>query len=240
MMPKYVFNNEAQAAEARERCYGLLASVYNSLPSASFIATLVRADVRSIFSSSLQSAAVPEPLSQDIEQGLQSVEEFRNKIGKMQEAELLVRLGVERTRLFRGIKRGYGPPPPYESVYTGGRRVMGDEAQQIKNLYTEFGYPFSEATKELPDYVGLEIDFMRYLCGKEAQAWKAGNQSKAMSLLNIESDFMCKHVCEWVPRFCDEVLADAKETLYQGIARLTKAFILIETERLQTMVAEGR
>ncbi len=115
---------------------------------------------------------------------------------------------------------------------------MGDEAQQIKNLYTEFGYPFSEATKELPDYVGLEIDFMRYLCGKEAQVWKTGNQSKAMSLLNIESDFMCKHVGEWVPRFCDEVLADAKETLYQGIARLTKAFVLIETERLKDAVAK--
>jgi len=112
---------------------------------------------------------------------------------------------------------------------------MGEAALQVKKAYADLGYCLPQGWNELPDYVGIELDFLRYLCGEEAGAWKTGKKSRALVCLNKEKEFLCGHVLEWVPKFCDEVLASAKEDFYRGMAQVTKAFVAIEAERLRSL-----
>ncbi len=228
-----------QLAEARSHVYQLLASVYNLLPNADFVKMILHQDIRALFNSAVGDYSVPSLQQKELEQGIKELESFQKQVSKVNQEELITRLGVDRTRLFRGLKRGYGPPPPYECVYLGGPIVMGEAAMQVKEMYSDSGYNTKLNGNEPPDYVGIELDFLRFLCEKEAEAWQADDQSKASNYRKKEYEFLCNHVVEWVPRFCKEALTHAKENFYQGIARLTEGFVLIETERLKSMVAEG-
>jgi TorA maturation chaperone TorD len=239
-MPKPAFNNMHQLAEARSHVYQLLASVYNLLPNADFVKMVLNQDVRSLFSSAVGDYLASNIQQEELEQGIKALELFQKQVDKVNQEELITRLGVDRTRLFRGLKRGYGPPPPYECVYLGGDTVMGEAAMQVKEMYSDSGYNTKLNGNEPPDYVGIELDFLRFLCHKESEAWQADDQSKAWDYRKKECEFLCNHIVEWVPRFCKEVLSHARENFYQGIARLTGGFVLIETERLKSMVTEGR
>jgi TorA maturation chaperone TorD len=239
-MPKSSFNNMYQLAEARSHVYQLLASVYNLLPNADFVKMVLNQDVRALFGSAIGDYSASNMQQEELELGIKALELFQKQVGQVNQEELITRLGVDRTRLFRGLRRDYGPPPPYECVYLGGHTVMGEAAMQVKEVYTDSGYNTKLNGNEPPDYVGIELDFLRFLCKKEAEAWQADDQSKASDYREKEYEFLCNHVVEWVPRFCKEVLTHARENFYQGIARLTEGFVLIETERLQSMVAEGR
>ncbi len=238
-MPKPAFNNMRQLAEARSRVYQLLASVYNLLPDAGFVKMVLHQDVRALISSAIGDYSASNLQQEELEQGMQALELFQKQVDKVNQ-ELITRLGVDRTHLFRGLKRGYGPPPPYECVYLGEHSVMGEAAMQVKEMYSDSGYKPKLNGNEPPDYVGIELDFLRFLCDKEAEAWQADDRSKATDYRKKEYEFLRNHVVEWVPRFCKEALTHARESFYQGIARLTEGFVLMETERLQSMVAEGR
>jgi TorA maturation chaperone TorD len=239
-MSKPAFNNMRQLAEARSHVYQLLASVYNLLPNNDFVKMVVHQDVSALISSATGHCPASNLQQEELEQGIKVLELFQKHVGKVNRDELITRLGVDRTRLFRGLKRGYGPPPPYECVYLGGHTVMGEAAMQVKEMYSDSGYNTKLKGNEPPDYVGIELDFLRFLCDKEAEAWQADDQSKASDYRKKEYEFLRNHVVEWVPRFCKEVLTHARENFYQGIARLTEGFVLMEAERLQSMVAEGR
>ena len=226
------FTDEKIIDEAtRGVAYGLLASVYNQLPSPDFLARVRAEEVRALFQPFILNDPASEEQRGELERGLQTVEEFWEQAGDLPEEELLVRLGTDRTRLFRGLNRE-GPPPPYEAVRKGSQTVMTEDTRQIAKAYAEFGYSDYWWLNEVPDYIGIELDFLCYLCIEAAKAWKAGDRSRALTCRNAEREFLCSHVQEWVPEFCDEVIDRAKEDLYRGMARVTKAFILIEGERL--------
>ncbi|MFC1848118.1 molecular chaperone [Chloroflexota bacterium] len=232
-MPEPVINDMSPLAPARSRVYELLASVYNLLPDTDFVTTVVNQDIRSLLSSAIGDYPASEPQQKELEQGIQALDVFQRQACAVNLEELITRLGIDRTRLFRGLKRGYGPPPPYESVYMGGHTVMGESALDVKKAYSSSGYLPQMQNNEPPDYIGIELDFLRFLCSGEAEAWGENDHGKAFDLLQKEKDFLQSHVATWAPKFCEEVINHAREDFYQGIAKLNRAFILIEAERLQ-------
>lgn len=237
-MTQPAYNDMSQIAEARSRVYELLASVCNTLPNTDFVTMLMNQDVRSLFTSATVNCASSDLQQKELEQGIQALELFRKQAGEANRDELITRLGVDRTRLYRGLKRGYGPPPPYESVYQGSHTVMAGSALQVKRVYSDRGYRPPPIGNEPPDYVGIELDFLRFLCCEEAAAWRSRDKDKAQDYINTEYDFINNHVGSWVPRFCDEVLTHAREDFYRGIAMLTKIYVVLEAERLQSSISK--
>jgi TorA maturation chaperone TorD len=227
-MSNTAFVDEAKTADARGRCYGLLASVYNSLPNAEFAAMMTCAEVRAVLDPAVRDAPASDEQRKQLELGLQTLQDFWSTVADVPQEELLLRLGVDRTRLFRGLKRGHGPPPPYESLYRGGPSVMAEPALAVRKVYADAGYGLPAGSNELPDYVGLELDFMRFLCEAEARAWKEQGQGRALEHLTNGREFLSKHVVEWVPAFCDEVLTHAREDFYRGMAQITRAFVILD------------
>ena len=78
----------------------------------------------------------------------------------------------------------------------------------------------------MADYIGLELDFLRYLSAKEAQAWRSGQEAQADQWREREEGFLRDHIVIWVPRFCDLMREDATLGFYQGLAAVTKGFVL--------------
>jgi putative dimethyl sulfoxide reductase chaperone len=153
--------------------------------------------------------------------------------------ELKNDLGVDRTRLLRGLKPGYGPPPPYESVYTGTKEAPALHASMaVQQAYAEAGVGLPKEVRDQPDFIGLEIDFMRYLTEKESEAWTQGNQADALLALRREQSFLQEHMLPWIPQFSDVMFQQAALDFYRGIGRMTKGFVRHDAHDVAGLVEE--
>jgi TorA maturation chaperone TorD len=232
----------AGLAASRSRVYAFLAAVYNRLPDAPFAESLSGPDLAGL----LSSLTGTEDLPTEMQAGLRLVEGFiRDSEGKPVD-ELQTELAVERTRLLRGVKPGYGPPPPYESVYASSDRQPQMQATAaVRQAYAEAGVGLPEEVHDQPDFIGFELDFMRHLTEVEAQAWAEGNREKALETLEKERAFLDEHVARWIPRFCDVMEKEARLDFYRGIALLTRGFVRDEAQKVPehlawATAAEGR
>jgi len=188
-------------------------------------------------SARLAALACPTDIPNDMSDGSKIIEGFI-KVSKNKSPEKICSdLSVEYTRLFRGVKRSYGPPPPYESVYVEKGLVMGESTAEVKKKYTEAGVALANNLKgEPPDHIGLELDFMRHLCGEEADAWGGGKKDMALKHLDMENAFLREHLVKWIPKFCDIIVKETKLDFYRGLARLTKGFIKYDMEQLDSII----
>ncbi|MGC8661938.1 MAG: TorD/DmsD family molecular chaperone [Nitrososphaeria archaeon] len=110
------------------------------------------------------------------------------------------RLEIEYNRLFVGP--GHVPCPPYESVYRKDRPlmerglVMGPSTIDVQKRYGEAGLQKSKDFKDLPDHIAVELEFMRYLCAKEADEgpgkWRT-----------MQVEFLNHHVKPWYLEFAE-------------------------------------
>jgi len=214
-------------AMRRSETYGFLSAAFNQLPDMQLAKNLQNMKEDDI----LSSFAVEGELSQEMIEGLELIQNYINQSIQKQLEDIKTELAVDRTRLVRGIKQGYGPPPPYESIY------IGSDRKPETNVYVELGEVYSSAktavpeeVKESPDFIGIELEFMRHLAQREAQAWEASQTKEAIDVLEKQNNFLQEHIALWIPRFCTLMLKEAKTDFYRGIALLTKSFVLYEAE----------
>lgn len=213
-------------AEDRSRIYMLLSIFYMHVPGENIIRMLRSNE----FIQALRIALLED--NKEMTESLKILEMFVNSMRDIPESEVIEDLAVDFTRLFRGIKEGYGPPPPYESVWRGEGRVMGEWTQKVIQIYSEAGIGIDMAG-ELPDYIGVELKFMSLLSYREAEAWRKNDIPKALRFLELQRRFMDEHVRQWVTEFCDKIEEVAASILYKGIAMLTKSFLGFDAERIE-------
>jgi TorA maturation chaperone TorD len=220
-------------AAARSRVYGFLGGVYNRLPDEQFAASLASPEL-AVFLSSLGDA---EDTPEDMREGLRLIQAFIRASQDKPIEELKTDLAVERTKLVRGIKPGYGPPPPYEGVYAAtAEEALGHAVLNIKNIYAESGVVLPEEVHDQPDFIGFELDFMRHLAEREAQAWADDKMEEVILVTKKEQAFLVEHILAWIPRFCDLMFEQAQLDFYRGIARLTKGFVESEAHTVAELV----
>jgi TorA maturation chaperone TorD len=214
----------AQYAEMRSQVYALLSHLYTVPPDQEFVKQMQDGGMAAAFS-----ALLVEEMPEAIRDGVRQIQPYLSDCAKLPVDQVLEDLAVERTRLLRGVKRGYGPPPPYESVYRAEEDAgIWQTVAQIKRCYAVAGVGVPVESGEMADYIGLELDFLRYLAGKEAQAWRSGHEAEAEQWREHEEGFLRDHILTWVPRFCDLMREDATLGFYQGLAAVTKGFVLYD------------
>jgi len=167
-------------------------------------------------------------------EGLLLIKDYIEQSREKTLEDIKIEMGRDRTRLFRGIKSGYGPPPPYESVYVGTDENPSTQASlDVRQAYTDADAKVPKEVKELPDYIGIELDFMRHLTQKEVYAWEEDQTEQARELLNKQHRFLRDHLARWAPLYCEKMYQKAEYDFHRGIARLTSGFVLHELERMQ-------
>ena len=135
-------------------------------------------------------------------------------------------LSVEYNRLFVGP--GKLPCPPYESVYRTDRdageigTLMGPSVWDVKNRYAEAGLEISKDFRDYPDHVAVELEFMHFLCSREATA--ALSEDKE-NWRRREKEFLEIHLKSWAGVFSDKVLKSTDSQFYKTAASFLKEHI---------------
>ncbi len=166
------------------------------------------------------------PYSGDLSTGLERIKRYVERANMISPDRLLERLSYTYTRVFRGIKPGYSPPPPYESVYRGGAPWIIEA--EIASIYARYG--LKPKLREPPDSLVVELAFMSYLCAEEAAARKSGDMKRVLSIIEAQINFLKEHILTWVPEFCSIAMEYCKKIgedaeLYLGILELMSRFL---------------
>lgn len=114
-----------------------------------------------------------------------------------------------------------GPPCPlYGGVYIGDRMKVMEDATRFYNF---FGLRLSPETRELPDHLTTELEFMHYLTYREAVAHRDGDD--AASLLRAERDFLARHLRKWMPRLEARLAKQAPAPFFADLVRFAVEFL---------------
>ncbi len=136
--------------------------------------------------------------------------------------------------LFRVPKGRY--VTPFESVfrepYVDGkgrqrRRLMGETSRHVMTFYSAAGSEFErhEVLGKMPDFIGAELEFMRYLCEQEAEAAGRGDDDQATELRTLQRRFLDEHLAKWVDDLCDKIVAGDENGYFAAIAGVMRAFV---------------
>jgi len=205
-------------AKARRDLYGLLSSAYLQLPEKKTLELKWEPALRLLNDPQKGS----EEAFKEIREGLNLVNAHSR--GKDQTAEdALTKISMDWTRLFRGVARD-GILPPYESLYRP-LRPQKKPAQEVNRLFSKMGIQVPEEWHQPSDYIGVELDFMRFLCEKEWNVRDSAGSNALRETIEAEKSFLEDHLALWVPIFCERMLGEAQEKHYRGIAHLTRGLV---------------
>ena len=214
-----------ESAQGRAGMYSFLANLFNQRPDLELVRRL-----REMGPEGFDLAAGGDDISPEVERGLHEMASFIEATQDRSEEQVEEDLAVDWTRLFRGVSPGYGPPPPYEGVYSEGAANPQDVLQGIMQMYHKYSVDVDEKAANRPDYIGIELDFLRYLSESEADAWEKGEEESALDYHAAQKEFLSKHLGKWGEKFCERALEEAKTDFYRGFIRLTRGVLKEELE----------
>jgi TorA maturation chaperone TorD len=208
-------------AKNRAKAYGILSLVYISPPSVDVLKTL------QVFCNLFTGY----PLPQQMRKFLMALNGFLADNGNS--ARYLTH-SIEFTRLFGGVS-GAGAVPSYESVYSEGL-CWGESTAKVVEEYRHFGLRVKDENEgEPPDHISLELDFMRFLCEKEADAWRNDDRKAALLFLNSEKRFLREHLSRWAADFCEGIRIQDKLGFYRCWADVTESWVEFDHEQIEIL-----
>ena len=217
--------------EARDRAasYGFLAWLFLENADAAFLERLLAMDGAGGAPPSLPAGGT----STAILAGLHAMRSYLAEGAYASTEEACLDLATQRTRLFRGLAAGCGPPPPYEAVYRCPKEGTEPEVMlQVGSFYREAAVRLPPDYSERLDYIGLELDLMRLLCEEEDRRWTVGDREGASRWRVRQQGFLREHLLAWAPRYCEVLMADKNAGFYRGVAQLLIAFLDSEASSL--------
>jgi len=204
--------------EARSNVYGFFSQAFLGGPRQPLLAALISDDGMENLKDLFPDAAYRQELAQvslDVQEG---------------------RLTLEGATLdFEALFRVPGPRylSPYESVYrsqgVGGRGCLcGPEAAAAERLYLREGLEPMAGFSELPDHVGVELEFMGYLCGQALDALRSGDQDLLEKYRRRQRHFFTEHVDTWVKLLAERLASQAQTSLYRFLGNFLNLFLTLE------------
>lgn len=213
-------NELKEAAQARVAFYSFLNLFFLTLVDPAFVTRLRNGELSTV----LETLQQDESSGLDITAGAALMLDYLHKTSGMDLAKLTQILGVDRTRLYRGVAKGYGPPPPYELVWSKKGEDYG-VLQTVSRVYREAGLEPPADIKERLDHISVEMGFLQELAQNEALAWNSGDDQTASRWLERQRDFMENHFGEWVPFFIEKAFEYVETDFYRGHLLMLRGFI---------------
>lgn len=131
--------------------------------------------------------------------------------------QLSLRLGAEYAALFQGPGRSL--VCPYECQWVDAEDAslfMAPSTVAVEAAYRSAGLAIS--TREPPDSMAVELEFVGRLATRQAGAAKA----EAVGLHGQRVQFVAAHPARWIEPFCDAVEHATEEGFYAALARITR------------------
>ncbi len=125
-----------------------------------------------------------------------------------------------------------GPPCPIrEDLQTGQRKGTRED---LVRFYNYFNYKLEEKFAWAPDHLSVELEFMHFLCFREASA-----ETDAVSYQLAQIDFSERHLLRWVPALAKSVGAIASDSIYCRAIDVIDRFLAADSAwQHETIVTE--
>ena len=207
-------------ASGRAKTYALLAALFSAPPSAE-LAAMIR-----------KGGLAPEgngPLREAVE-ALTKAFRLLESAGPS-DADVI----AEHTRLFT-LPSGV---VPHESYYADkNQRVGGHITAAVKLYYDNAAAQLTGACLELPDHMGVELEFMQFLCDIEKQFWNGLDADGLQRCLEFQNGFLSEHLLCWHRELCEKILNETGLEIYRALATLTLEFLEAERVFVPVLVQE--
>ena len=119
--------------------------------------------------------------------------------------------------------------PPYEMQYgtEGGIQSQTDVLIQLGGFYETFAFEFPKNRgRERVDHISVELEFMSYMCFREAYGVEYGHDEKKLAILRTGvKKFIRNHLGRWIPLFSIFTIRKAERGLYKDVIELLSIFI---------------
>ena len=128
---------------------------------------------------------------------------------------------------------------PYETFYTReDQMIETGGANPVTDIYSAYDFmvDFEAARVLSADHIGVELEFMHHLCEAQMEAMKKGDTDAVDELLNVQKEFLNKHLLQWAPLYLINMKYEARTPLYFDAADMALEFILSDNE----VLAEGK
>lgn len=175
-----------------------------------------------------------EEVDEKTREGARLVASFRSSVGHRSQDILVKDLLVDRTRVIRATGEK-GLRPPYERLYVANPSGDGPLLQGLTKFYRKAGLSLEDASGESPDFLFVELDFMKRLCLREIEESLCGAASDATRA--VEREFLRKHLGSWAGAYCAEAARHARTVFYRGFLAVLGGFIGSETSYLNGQVS---
>ena len=219
---------ELERAKMRASFYAFLNIHFTDLPNEPFTRELRKEEVSSV----LHDLGQEMKMRPEIVRGASLMEAYLKETKEVDARDLAERLGVERTRLYRGVSPNFGPAPPYEALWVEKAGDLTELLQRISRTYAEGGFALRDDVHERVDYIGIQLDYVEQLVLKEISARESEDGKGVENVLHHQSTFLQEHLVKWVPRFVSSALGHARLDFYKGHLHLLNGFIEEESEFL--------
>ena len=162
------------------------------------------------------------PSNTELETGLKILSAW----DKEPEHEDLATLQDDYNQLF--LVPPYGALP-YESPWLDQDHLMFQEPTlKVRKMYHQFGVQASQENRFPDDHIGLELEFMAYLCRTyltHQSTLAEDSLPTSQEWLAAQASFIEEHLLLWVPDFTRRQIESASTAFYRGLAYLLNGFI---------------
>lgn len=138
---------------------------------------------------------------------------------------------AEYARVFSHSVRG--DAPLYEVEY--GNSAIFQESHKLGDLagfYRAFGLQLSKEHSERADHITVELEFLCFLCFKEAYACSRGEMDRAEACREAQRTFLKEHLGRWAFAFAKRTAKSAGRGFYSDAAISLEAFLTRECQGL--------
>ncbi len=206
----------------RAKIYGFLERIFVSLPDEELVNDLLSGNVDE-FLETLDGMG-----STDLRRGVAHVKSYLTSVQTSESAKILEEISVDRTRILRtAADKSF--KLPYESLFIPARNPA-EIIAAVKEFYSKAGIMPEDSICEMPDYFGVEFDFMYQLCLREAQQKESGQDAKPT--IRLEKEFLQLHLGRWLGAYCREAEKYCRTDFYRGFLEILAGFIEIEMDYL--------
>lgn len=129
---------------------------------------------------------------------------------------------------------GMGSGDCYETEFSANREPFfrAQQMADVAGFYRAFGL---KETKDRPDHLTIELEFMAFLIAKERMAQDSGDPSRADERREVcrsaQAEFLRDHLVWWVPSFVKRLRQKAVVGPYTDICAAMAALMPIERSR---------